>query len=220
MPSQVSLVVSGYFPEEMGHFGRFWGGNGVILPDLHACWSKWGSVTRVFVLFWAEKWLFLSTPSNFLTSWFWVEVSKNSGFIPTFLGFSLCLRPYLCILHIKSYVKMRIIVAGGRDFGDYSRMVEYLDMALSSVTVDCIVSGCARGADSLGERYAAERGYSIVRYPADWAVHGKAAGPLRNRLMAANADALVAFWDGNSRGTADMIDVARAGGLRVRVVRY
>lgn len=115
---------------------------------------------------------------------------------------------------------MRVIVAGGRDFMDYAKMVGSLDKILSSVVVECLVSGGARGADALGERYAADRGHCVVRYPADWGLHGKSAGPVRNRLMAANADALVAFWDGKSRGTADMISVAREMGLRVRVVRY
>ena len=115
---------------------------------------------------------------------------------------------------------MRVIVAGGRDFSDYAKLSGSLDMLLSGVEVSCIVSGCARGADLLGERYAEERGYAVVRYPADWGLYGRSAGPVRNRVMAANADALVAFWDGESRGTADMISVARAGGLGVRVVRY
>ncbi len=83
-----------------------------------------------------------------------------------------------------------------------------------------IVSGTARGADRLGERYARERGYEIRQFPADWLNDEKKAGPIRNAKMADNADALIAFWDGTSRGTKNMIDTARRKGLAVRVVNY
>ncbi|GAK03277.1 phage chromosome segregation protein [Geomicrobium sp. JCM 19037] len=110
----------------------------------------------------------------------------------------------------------RVIVAGSRDFSNYEFLRSRLDWALYERNEDiAIVSGGASGADALGERYADERGLIIVKYPADWSTHGKAAGPIRNREMAANADALAAFWDGKSRGTKNMIDEARNKGLRV-----
>ncbi|MBR1697914.1 MAG: DUF2493 domain-containing protein, partial [Anaerovibrio sp.] len=90
---------------------------------------------------------------------------------------------------------------------------------LKSDTV-IIVSGHAPGADTLGERYAHEHGLKCELYPADWNTHGKAAGPIRNAEMANNADALIAFWDGESRGTKNMIETAKAKGLRVAVVKY
>lgn len=83
-----------------------------------------------------------------------------------------------------------------------------------------IVSGTARGADQLGERYAAERGLSIKRFPADWDRDGKSAGYLRNVRMAEYADAAIVFWDGVSKGSKHMVDVAKKKGLPVRVVRY
>ena len=83
-----------------------------------------------------------------------------------------------------------------------------------------IVSDHASGADALGERYAQERGYETEVYPADWKTNGRAAGPIRNAQMAAVADALIAFWDGKSRGTKNMIDTATKRGLQVAVVRY
>jgi len=79
------------------------------------------------------------------------------------------------------------------------------------------VSGTARGADQLGERYAKERGYFIQRFPADWNAYGKAAGYIRNRKMAEYADALIAFWDGKSRGTLNMISLAKECGLQIRI---
>lgn len=83
-----------------------------------------------------------------------------------------------------------------------------------------IVSGHASGADALGERYAQERGYELETYPADWKVHGRAAGSIRNAQMASVAHALIAFWDGKSRGTKNMIDTAKKHNLHVAVVRY
>jgi len=59
--------------------------------------------------------------------------------------------------------------------------------------------------DGLAEEWARENGIPIKRFPADWDKHGKAAGPIRNRAMAEYADALLAVWDGESKGTANMI---------------
>ena len=82
------------------------------------------------------------------------------------------------------------------------------------------MSGHARGADKLGEAYAQSKGYDVKIMPADWETYGKSAGYKRNEAMAGVSDALVAFWDGKSRGTMHMINLAKAKGLRVHVVRY
>ena len=65
-----------------------------------------------------------------------------------------------------------------------------------------------------------EHGLACDIHPADWDKHGKAAGPIRNAEMAEVADALIAFWDGQSRETKSMIDLARKKGLQVAIVRY
>lgn len=83
--------------------------------------------------------------------------------------------------------------------------------------VTSVVSGGAAGIDTLGEIWARSQHLAVHRYPADWARYGKAAGPIRNRQMALNAEALLAIWDGKSPGTAHMIGVARQLGLRVFV---
>lgn len=117
----------------------------------------------------------------------------------------------------------KVIVAGSRDFNDYGLLRQTCDRMLSQKyqTHDIvIISGTARGADTLGERYAQERGYSIEQYPADWEHEGKAAGFIRNAQMASVADALIAFWDGQSRGTAHMIELARKHELQVREVPF
>lgn len=115
----------------------------------------------------------------------------------------------------------RVIIAGGRDFSDYDMLVKTMDMVLQNITDEIqVVCGMASGADTLGERYAKERGYKIAYFPADWKKYGRAAGFNRNSQMADNADALVAFWDGKSKGAKHMIDIAVRRGLRVRVKPY
>jgi hypothetical protein len=117
----------------------------------------------------------------------------------------------------------RIIIAGGRDFNDYNRLKEKVDNLISEKRKThqiYIVSGKARGADSLGEKYANENGLNIMEFPADWDKHGKSAGYKRNLEMAENADALIAFWDGESRGTKHMIDIAKEKNLPTRIIKY
>lgn len=115
----------------------------------------------------------------------------------------------------------RVIIAGGRDFDDYDMLVKTMDMVLQNITDEIqVVCGMASGADTLGERYAKERGYKIAYFPADWKKYGRAAGFNRNQEMAKNADALVAFWDGKSKGTKHMLDIAQRYGLRVRLKPY
>jgi hypothetical protein len=80
-----------------------------------------------------------------------------------------------------------------------------------------VVSGGAKGVDALGERYAVEMNLPLHIYEADWEQHGRAAGPIRNRKMAENADALIAIWDGKSKGTKNMIETAEKKGLLVYV---
>ena len=117
----------------------------------------------------------------------------------------------------------RVIVAGGRDFDNYDLLCTKLDKILSKVSQTHeihIVCGMARGADSLGAEYAKARGYAVDSYPAEWNRYGKRAGYLRNATMANNADALVAFWDTQSKGTSHMITLAREKQLKVRVILY
>ena len=117
----------------------------------------------------------------------------------------------------------KAIVAGGRDFNDAGLMVGRLDYFLSSksgCTKISIISGMAKGADTLGASYAEVRGYLVWPYPANWELHGKSAGYKRNQEMAEVADVLVAFWDGKSRGTKHMIDIMRKLNKPVRVVKY
>lgn len=125
---------------------------------------------------------------------------------------------FLC----KQCELMKVIIAGGRDFANLELMTKKMDFFLSKAThmnIE-IVSGKARGADALGEEYAKLRNYPIAEFPADWDKYNKGSGFRRNTEMAEYADALVAFWDGKSRGTMHMINVAKKKGLQVKVVEY
>lgn len=115
---------------------------------------------------------------------------------------------------------MKVIIAGGREFNDYNKLRSYCDHLLQNQVVVEIVSGTARGADLLGEKYANERGYQITRFPANWDEYGKSAGYIRNEEMAKYGDALIAFWDGKSRGTEHMIKLAKQYNLKVKICRY
>lgn len=108
---------------------------------------------------------------------------------------------------------MKIIIAGGRNFENYLLLKLKCDAILKNVQVTEIVSGKATGADTLGERYAKERGYKVNPFQADWDKHGKSAGYIRNKAMAEYADCLIAFWDGKSKGTGHMINLANEGGI-------
>ena len=117
----------------------------------------------------------------------------------------------------------KIIIAGGRDFNDYTLLAKVCNEAIPRMAGDntpVIISGGAAGADSLGEQYAQENGIAIERHPADWKKHGKAAGPIRNAEMAACADFLIAFWDGKSRGTQNMMMNAVKKDIPCIVVTY
>lgn len=117
---------------------------------------------------------------------------------------------------------MKVIVAGGRDFNDYSSLEYALNQLQNSYPNEIIeiVSGNARGADTLGERWAKENNKNIHYFKADWNKFGKSAGYKRNEKMAEFADALIAFWDGNSKGTNHMINLAREYKLKVKVIKY
>ena len=115
---------------------------------------------------------------------------------------------------------MKVIIAGSRNFEDYDTLKKVCDFMLSRQDEVEIVSGAAKGADTLGEIYANEKGYPIKQFPANWKQQGKRAGYLRNEEMADYADALIAFWDGESKGTEHMINLAKKRGLKVKVHKF
>jgi hypothetical protein len=99
---------------------------------------------------------------------------------------------------------MRVIIAGSRNIDDRERLMSAIRQADFEITE--VVSGGASGVDRLGEIFALESEIPVKRFHPDWDTYGRAAGPMRNRRMAQYADALIAIWDGESRGTKNMIE--------------
>lgn len=129
--------------------------------------------------------------------------------------------------------ELRVIIAGSRDFDDFPKLMNSCIDILHEISEQNdnldkirIISGTARGADLLGEQYAKIAGYEVSRFPADWDGLGKRAGYVRNAEMAkfavadGNYGVLIAFWDGKSKGTKHMIDLAEKKGLEVHIVRF
>lgn len=112
---------------------------------------------------------------------------------------------------------MRIAVIGSRGFSDYSFLKEKLDELHSQINISLIVSGGARGADTLGEQYAKDSEIKTLIFPADWKKYGKRAGYIRNYDIIKNCDIVVAFWDGESRGTKHSLDLARKQEKEIRL---
>lgn len=130
---------------------------------------------------------------------------------------------------------MKVIIAGGRDYNDYEMVKSVCNCCgLFDISTEVISGRCSDkkngvhtfttddgkmvyGADGLGERYAKEYGLRVHPFEADWSKYGNSAGPIRNNKMAMEADALVAFFDGKSKGTGNMIKTAKAKGLLIFV---
>lgn len=111
---------------------------------------------------------------------------------------------------------MRVLVCGGRDFNDWIFFRDKLDELIPYMTEKVIIiSGMAKGADKMAVRWAEENWLEVNKYPADWTVHGKAAGFIRNQQMIdeGKPDLVIAFPGRN--GTADMIRRAKNHNIKV-----
>ena len=106
---------------------------------------------------------------------------------------------------------MRVAIVGSRSISDYALLEEAVRE--SGFDVRVVVSGGARGVDSLAERYAKRHGCKMVVYVPEWEKHGRGAGMLRNAHIVNDAEALIALWDGKSRGTRNSIARALARGI-------
>jgi len=126
---------------------------------------------------------------------------------------------------------IRIIIAGGRKFNDYEMlkrtMLKFIRKLHDHIDFHDIeiISGGARGTDQLGERFAKEFSHRLKIFQADWDLDGKRAGYIRNNVMLKYAkeayhSVLVAFWDGKSKGTKNMIDIARKTLDTVDIIFY
>ena len=115
---------------------------------------------------------------------------------------------------------MKIIIAGGRDFTDYELMKSKCNHYLQNIDSPEIVSGMAKGADTLAIWYAKEFKLPLHGFPANWNLLGKKAGVIRNKEMLDFADLVICFWDGRSRSTKNMIEITKEAGKKIRIVKY
>lgn len=109
---------------------------------------------------------------------------------------------------------MRTIIAGSRS----TLMMDFAEGMIECpflFEISSIISGTAKGADSFGESYGRYANIPVIQFPAEWDKYGKRAGYIRNVEMAKNADALIAFWDGESHGTKHMINIAKERNLQI-----
>lgn len=107
-----------------------------------------------------------------------------------------------------------VAIIGSREYPDPDAVQRYVQR-LGARTV--VVSGLARGVDSLARRSALEHGLNVVDVPAIWKHHGRGAGFRRNRIIIDIATRVVAFWDGESRGTQHGMQLAREMGKPLEV---
>ena len=112
---------------------------------------------------------------------------------------------------------MKVIIAGSRKIEDQLTVATAIIESGFSITE--IVSGGAKGVDSLAEQWAVNNDVQILVFKPEWGKYGRGAGPVRNAEMADYADALIAIWDGKSKGTKDMINKAEKAGLKLFVFR-
>lgn len=110
---------------------------------------------------------------------------------------------------------MKVLICGSRGINDPATVLAAVEQ--SGLSPTHIISGGAKGVDRLACAYAASRGIEFKEYTADWDKYGKRAGFIRNYAMVGAADAVIAVWDGTSRGTKHSIELARSCGKRVFV---
>lgn len=122
--------------------------------------------------------------------------------------------------------EVRAIIAGGRDFSNYSLLSGKVFDIIGQYADVTIISGHAKGADELGEIYAKKYNIPVKIFSPDWEEYSRATGPIRNREMAKYASEgdsysiLIAFWDGKSKGTKSMIDLGLKYLKEVHVIKY
>ncbi|MBR6808245.1 MAG: DUF2493 domain-containing protein [Clostridia bacterium] len=117
---------------------------------------------------------------------------------------------------------MNIVICGSRNFNNYEYFSKSLDEIFASFINDeiSIITGHCKGVDMMAERYAAEHNINLILCPASWEIYGRAAGPVRNKEMAEMCNMVIAFWDGSSRGTFSMINLATKLGREVVVKNF
>jgi hypothetical protein len=115
---------------------------------------------------------------------------------------------------------MKLGIVGCRDFTDYKKLCFEVDSFLEEISEPCvaIVSGGAKGADSLGREYAEKHKLEIIEHFPEWEKYGKSAGFIRNKLIVDDADAVIAFWDSKSKGTKSTIELTKKANKKLKII--
>lgn len=116
-------------------------------------------------------------------------------------------------------MEVKLAIVGAREFQDYETLKRETDKLIETIGMPTVVvSGGAKGADTLGERYAREKGIKMLRLLPDWKTHGRAAGLIRNTDIVKECTHVIAFIKGESRGTKDTIAKATKAGKNVTTI--
>jgi len=114
---------------------------------------------------------------------------------------------------------MKLAIVGSRNFSDYELFKKSISDNYDINDIDCIISGGATGADSLGKRFATENNISLIEYLPEWDKYGKSAGFKRNELIWTQADEGIAFWDGVSKGTQHSFKLAEKLNKKIIIIQ-
>lgn len=115
---------------------------------------------------------------------------------------------------------MKLAVVGSRSFNNYDALSKELDYIRTRQNITALVSGGAKGADVLAERYAKENNIEVLVIKPDWDKHGNKAGFIRNVEIWDNSDFGIAFWDGESKGTQHSFDIAKKQNKYCKLFKY
>lgn len=116
-------------------------------------------------------------------------------------------------------MQLSVAIIGSRSVTDKNFVYSKLDKIFLNRKPDLVVSGGAKGPDTLGVSWARENGVEVKEFIPDWERYGRAAGFKRNTQIVESANLVIAFWDGASRGTKDSIDKARKLNKRVEIIK-
>jgi hypothetical protein len=112
---------------------------------------------------------------------------------------------------------MKLAIIGSRTFNNYKLLQETLEQYKPEITL--IISGAAKGADLLGEKWALENNIQTLIFPANWNKYGKRAGYIRNEDIIKNCDYCIAFWDGESKGTKHSISLCKKYNIPYQIIK-
>jgi hypothetical protein len=101
---------------------------------------------------------------------------------------------------------MKVVICGSRNLQNYQLVEEAVTR--SGFEISIVLSGGSRGVDRIGIAFARNHHHPVQVFMPEWERLGKRAGMVRNREMAQAAEAVIAIWDGKSRGTRNMIGLA------------